>query len=99
MIKQDKEIELEVSIKSSECGEKLVYFFIEVEDGSPLSFQCRATFKGPILKLVEPVLDYGLVKVNTQQKFRINIENTSPIPMEIIAKNFKNKRLTFQNVA
>jgi hypothetical protein len=66
-----------------------------VEDGAPVSFQCRATFRGPILKLYEPVLDYGLVKVNTQQNYRITVENTSPIDAEIIVKNSKNKRLSF----
>lgn len=63
---QEKEIDVEINISSSECGEKIAYFFIEVDDGSPISFQCRATFRGPILKLVEPIIDYGLIKVNTE---------------------------------
>ena len=37
-MKTEKEIDIELTIKSSECGEKIAYFFIEVEDGSPLSF-------------------------------------------------------------
>lgn len=58
----------------------------------------RANFRGPIVKLLEPVVDYGLVKVNTESKYRINVENTSPIPAEIIIKNSKNKRLNFQTI-
>jgi hypothetical protein len=38
------------------------------------------------------------VKVNTEQKYRINIENTSPIQAEILVKNSKNKRLNFQTL-
>lgn len=73
----------------------MAYFFIEVEDGAPESFQIRANFRGPNLRLVEPIVDYGLVKVNTENKYRINVENTSLIPAEIIIKNYKNKRLSF----
>ena len=65
-IRNEKEIELEVTFSSSLCGEQMAYFFVEVQDGIPLSFSCRATFRGPILRIVEPVIDYGLVKVNTQ---------------------------------
>ena len=43
----------------------MAYFFIEVDDGAPESFSCRANFRGPLIKLIEPVVDYGLVKVNT----------------------------------
>jgi hypothetical protein len=31
-----------------------------------MSFSCKAIFRGPIVKVIEPVVDYGLVKVNTQ---------------------------------
>lgn len=64
-IRNEKEIELEVSFSSSIVGEQMAYFFVEVQDGAPLSFQCRASFRGPIIKIIEPVIDYGLVKVNT----------------------------------
>ena len=79
-MKAEKEIEIEIQIQSSEVGEKMAYFYVEVQDGAPISFQCRAHFRGPIVKIIEPIIDYGLVKVNTQQKFRINLENLSPIP-------------------
>jgi hypothetical protein len=64
-LKNEKEIEIEIQVSSSQCGEKMAYFYIEVQDGAPISFQCRANFRGPILKIVEPVVDYGLIKVNT----------------------------------
>jgi hypothetical protein len=64
-IRNEKEIDLEVTFSSSVCGEQMAYFFVEVQDGAPLSFQCRASFRGPIIKVIEPVIDYGLVKVNT----------------------------------
>lgn len=97
-IKNERQIELEVSISSSECGEKMAYFFIEIDDGEPATFVCKATFRGPILRLVEPIVDYSLTKINTTQDYRINIENTSPIPAEILIKNSKSRRLTFQNM-
>jgi hypothetical protein len=37
-IKNEKEIELEISISSTECGEKMAYFFIEVDDGASENF-------------------------------------------------------------
>lgn len=37
-IRNEKEIELEVSFSSSLCGEQMAYFFVEVQDGAPLSF-------------------------------------------------------------
>lgn len=98
MESSEMELNLELVVQSPDCGDKLAYFYIQIQDGAPISFQCRATFRGPIIKLVEPIVDFGLVKINTQQEFRINIINTSPIPAEICIKNSKNKRLNFQNI-
>jgi hypothetical protein len=84
---------------SRKCGEANAFFYIEVQDGAPISFQCRATFRGPTLKLIEPVVDFGLLKINTTSKFRINIENTSPIPCEIMLKSFRYSHLSFDNLS
>jgi hypothetical protein len=62
---KDGMIELEISVESSECGMCFAYFYIEIEDGSPASFSCKANFRGPIINIVEPVIDLGLTKVNT----------------------------------
>jgi hypothetical protein len=86
-IQSDKEIEIELTIRSSECGDMSGFFYIEVQDGAPLSFQFRANFKGPTLKLIEPIVDYGLMKINTSSKYRINVENTCAIPCEVSIKN------------
>ena len=61
----NEDVELQIDIKSSQCGKAIAYFYIEIEDGPPVSFSCQADFRGPIVKLVEPVLDLGLAKVNT----------------------------------
>jgi len=53
---------------------------------------------GPIVKCYNPIVDYGLVKVNSQTDFEIEIENTSPIPAEILIKNSNNFRLNFSNM-
>jgi hypothetical protein len=66
---KDNSIEVELTIESSEIGLGLAYFYIEIEDGAPVSFSCQATFRGPILNLVEPVIDLGLTKVNTVKHF------------------------------
>lgn len=36
----DDTIELEFIIKSEHCGTSLAFFYIEIEDGPPISFQC-----------------------------------------------------------
>jgi hypothetical protein len=72
---------------SSECGEKLAYFYVEVQNGAPISFQCRATFIGPVIKVSHPIVDYGLVKVNTTQIIYLTIENTTPIGAELLIKS------------
>ena len=75
----------------------MAYFYIEIEDGSPISFSCQATFRGPIVNLVEPVIDLGLTKVNTTRTFQLTLQNKSPIPAAFIIKNAKNKRMNFYN--
>lgn len=96
-ISSDKEIDIELTIESTECGDMSAYFYIEVQDGAPLSFQFRASFKGPALKIIEPVVDFGLMKINTSSKYLINVENTSPIPCEVMVKSFKYDHITFKN--
>ena len=86
-----------MELSSEECGKAIAYFYIEIEDGPPVSFSCQADFRGPIVNLVEPVLDLGLAKVNTKQEFTFTLENQSPIPAEFLIKNAKNKRLHFEN--
>ena len=70
---KDGMIELEISVESSECGMCFAYFYIEIEDGSPASFSCKANFRGPIINLVEPVIDLGLTKVNTTKQFSLTL--------------------------
>ena len=62
-----------------------------------MSFSCQANFRGPIVNLVEPVVDIGLAKVNTKQQYTFSLENESPIPATFMIKNAKNKRLGFSN--
>jgi hypothetical protein len=98
-IKIEKEIDLEIFMSSKDVGEKSAFFYIEVEDGEPVSFQAIANFRGPIVRVIEPVVDFGLIKVNTKSLYRVNVENTSPIPAEVIIKNTKNKKLNFNSLA
>ena len=58
----------------------MAYFFIEIEDGAPVTFQVECDFRGPIVQCHHPLVDYGLVKVNTQEYYEMEIENMSPIP-------------------
>lgn len=53
---------------------------------------------GPIVKCYNPIIDYGLVKVNSHNDFEFEIENTSPIAAEILIKNSANHRLNFSNM-
>lgn len=94
---KDDHIDIELTVESSECGLGIAYFYIEIEDGPPVSFSCQATFRGPIINLAEPVIDLGLTKVNTTKTFQLTLENKSPIPASFIIKNAKNIRMNFHN--
>ena len=89
--------DFEIELSCSECGPAEALFYIEIEDGSPLSFSCQANFRGPIVRLKDTVIDFGLAKVNTSHHRVITIENECPIPASLIIKNFKNKSMTFEN--
>jgi hypothetical protein len=95
---KENEIDLQIHVKSEETGECMAYFYIDIEDGGPISFQVVCNFMGPIVKCLNPINDYGLVKVNSHEDYEIEIENTSPIPAEILIKNSKNHRLGFNNM-
>lgn len=88
-------IDLEFVIKSSDCGIALAYYYIEIEDGPPISFQCQADFRGPILETRDPVINVGLSKINTKKTQQIVLTNTSPISAQFIFKSSKNSKLTF----
>ena len=87
----NESVDFLLEISSEECGKAIAYFYIEIEDGPPVSFSCQANFRGPIVNLVEPVVDLGLAKVNTQQQFTFTLENESPIPATFLIKNAKKK--------
>lgn len=53
----------------------MAYFYIEIEDGAPISFQVVSNFIGPIVSCNMPIVDYGLVKVNTTEDFEIQLCN------------------------
>lgn len=76
----------------------MAYFFIEIEDGGPVSFQVTADFTGPMVICHQPLVDYGLVKVNSQEYYEMEIENTSPIPAQVLIKNSMNGALNFLNM-
>ena len=90
-------LDLKIQIKSSECGKAIACFYIEIEDGPPVSFSVQADFRGPIVELLEPVVDLELAKVNTRQQRTLTLRNESPIPATIVIKNSKNKKLTLEN--
>lgn len=88
IIKADESfIDLKILVRSEEKGDCMAYFYIEIEDGAPVSFQVVCNFIGPFVKCYQPLVDYGLVKVNTQEDFEVEIENLSPIPTQILVKN------------
>lgn len=76
----------------------MAYFYVEIEDGAPISFQVNANFRGPIVKFHNPLIDFGLVKVNTTEQTQITVENTSPICAELLFKKSVNGKLTFDNM-
>lgn len=94
----DAEITLKIEAMSPDRGEAMAYFYIEIEDGAPISFQVVADFSGPLVRCHQPIVDFGLVKVNSQEFYEIEIENTSPVPAEVLIKNSKNERLDFSNM-
>jgi hypothetical protein len=73
----------------------MAFFYIQIQDGPPVTFQVECNFIGPFVKCYQPCIDYGLVKVNGQYEAEIEIENQSPIATEILIKNSINKNLSF----
>jgi hypothetical protein len=63
-ISTDK-IDFKIQISSEECGKAIACFYVEIEDGPPVSFSVQANFRGPIVELFEPVINLELTKVNT----------------------------------
>ena len=49
----------------------MAYFYIEIEDGAPVSFQVVAEFTGPLIQINAPIVDYGLIKVNSREYFEL----------------------------
>lgn len=94
----DEKIELKLNVMSTQRGDDMAYFLIEIEDGAPISFQVAASFKGPIIKCHTPIIDFGLVKVNSIEHYEIVLENTSPIQAEVLIKSATNERLNFDNM-
>jgi hypothetical protein len=92
----DDNIELEFVIRSEHCGTALAYFYIEIEDGPPISFQCQADFRGPIIETRDPVINMGLSKVNTKKHQTIELENTSPVAATFMIKSSHNTKLDFE---
>lgn len=88
---------MQIVVSSDECGPMNAYFYIEIEDGPPATFQCQANFRGPIVVMDNPVIDFGLTKIYTKQKYSLTLTNTSPIPAEIILKNSRNKKVSWEN--
>lgn len=62
-----------------------------------MSFSVQADFRGPIVELLEPVVNLELAKVNTQQQRTLTLVNESPIPASFVIKNSKNKKLQLDN--
>lgn len=95
---EESEIILSILVRSTERGEGVAYFYIEIEDGAPISFQVQCEFIGPIIKCHQPIIDFGLVKVNSHQLHDIQIENTSLISADVLIKSSHNLRLDFSNM-
>ena len=47
---QEDEIDLQIFVQSHQRGECMAYFFIEIEDGAPITFQVVCNFRGPIVQ-------------------------------------------------
>jgi len=90
-------IDLEFIIKSEHRGTALAYYYVEIEDGPPISFQCQADFCGPSIETRDPVINIGLSKVNTKKMQAIELTNTSPIPAQFLIKSSKNHKMNFGN--
>ena len=47
-ISKDK-LDFQIQVSSEECGKAIACFYIEIEDGPPVSFSVQADFRGPIV--------------------------------------------------
>lgn len=98
VISDSDSIDMQIIISNNTVGTKAeAYFYLDIEDGSPVSFSCTADFRGPLVTIQDPIIDFGLAKVNTSKEHTICLKNASPIPANYILKNAKNKKLSFSN--
>ena len=54
-------MELESQATKGKMG---VFLYVTVEDGGPETFQAWANFIGPSVTIVEPEVNFGLMKIN-----------------------------------
>ena len=81
-----EELKLNINVSSTSPGLMNACFIGEVEDGSPFNFIINCNFVGPTIFIVESEINFGLIKANSRNEFRLNIENKSNIPAELILK-------------
>ena len=66
-------MEVQIRGDGEALGKQSVKFEIEIENGMPLAFEVEASFIGPKIVVLEPLVDFGLLKINSQHKYRLNI--------------------------
>jgi hypothetical protein len=79
----DTELKLDFNFISKSLGYMIAVFKCIPENGAPIYFQIQGNVKGPQIKIIESICDFGLVRCSTESKFRLHIENISKIPANI----------------
>lgn len=55
------------------------------------SFEMIANVVGPAVKVLDPVIDFGLMKTFSNKQITLKIQNTSSIPAEVVMKRINEK--------
>ena len=76
-------IELTIELISNRIGELCAVFMVSVEYGHSIYFQIKGNVVGSSIKMIEPVIDFELMRCGKEYSTTFNIENEVDIPTTI----------------
>ena len=76
-------IELTIELISNRIGELCAVFMVSVEYGHSIYFQIKGNVVGSSIKMIEPVIDFELMRCCKEYATTFNIENEVDIPTHI----------------
>ncbi|KAL4472936.1 hypothetical protein ABPG72_007813 [Tetrahymena utriculariae] len=84
--------EVKVTFSSDVVGQnQKAMVQINFDISHSLTYEVLGNFVGPSIKIVQPILDFGLMKQYENKTTKLVIENTSPVAVEIAIRDINQK--------